>query len=132
METCVGWLLDLYVEDDNIVVWIKTQKGKVLKFIDDYNPYLYILPKTEYDGEQLFRILSQQTDIVIKVSWEYKHTNLFDRHAETSKKKLIFVAVDSVRNYKHILRMLEGFESHAIIQYRSIGCPEISIYQTPD
>jgi DNA polymerase elongation subunit (family B) len=107
METCVGWLLDLYVEDDNIVVWIKTQKGKVLKFIDDYNPYLYILPKTEYDGEQLFRILSQQTDIVIKVSWEYKHTNLFDRHAETSKKKLIFVAVDSVRNYKHILRMLE-------------------------
>lgn len=49
MKTCVGWLLDLYVEDDSIVVWIKTQKGKVLKFIDDYNPCLYVLPKTEYE-----------------------------------------------------------------------------------
>jgi DNA polymerase elongation subunit (family B) len=107
MKTCVGWLLDLYVEDDSIVVWIKTQKGKVLKFIDDYNACLFILPKTEYDGEDLFRILSQQTDIVTKVSWEYKLTNLFELHAETTKKRLIFVAVDSVRNYRHILKILE-------------------------
>ena len=54
METCVGWLLDLYVEDDSIVIWIKTQKGKVLRFIDDYNPHLYVLPKTEHDGEIFF------------------------------------------------------------------------------
>jgi DNA polymerase elongation subunit (family B) len=107
MKTCVGWLLDLYVEDDSIVIWIKTNDGKALKFIDDYNPNLYILPKTEYDGEDLFRILSQQTDIVTKVSWGYKLTNLFDQYDDRSKKKLIFVVVDSVRNYKHILRMLE-------------------------
>jgi DNA polymerase elongation subunit (family B) len=108
MKTCVGWLLDLYIEDDRIVIWIKTQNdGKAIKFIDDYNPCLYILPKTEYDGEDLFRILSQQTDIVTKVSWEYKLTNLFDQYDGRSKNKLIFVAVDSIRNYKHILRMLE-------------------------
>ena len=89
MKTCVGWLLDLYIEDDRIVIWIKTQNdGKAIKFIDDYIPCLYILPKTEYDGEDLFRILSQQTDIVTKVSWEYKLTNLFDHHDETTKKKL--------------------------------------------
>jgi len=107
MKTCVGWLLDLYVEDDRIVIWIKTQKGKVLKFIDDYNPNLYVLPKTENDGEDLFRILSQQTDIVTNVSWEYKLTNLFDHHDETTKKKLICIAVDSISNYKHLLRLLE-------------------------
>jgi DNA polymerase elongation subunit (family B) len=107
MKTCVGWLLDLYVEEDRIVIWIKTQKGKALKFIDDYNPYLYVLPKTEYDGEELYRILSQQTDIVTKVSWEYKLTNLFGHCDDTSKKKLIFVAVDSISNYKHLLRMLD-------------------------
>jgi DNA polymerase elongation subunit (family B) len=107
METCVGWLLDLYVEDDKTVIWIKTQKGKVLKFIDDYNPCLHILPKTEYDGKQLFRILPQQIDIVTKISWEHKRINLFDYYDGTSKKKLIFVALDSVRNYKHILRKLE-------------------------
>src|SRR5437867_421104 len=107
METCIGWLLDLYVEDDRIIIWIKTQEGKALKFIDDYNPCLYTLPKTEYDGEELFRILSQQSDIVTNVSWEYKLTNLFDRHDDPDIKKLIFVVVDSVRNYKHLLRMLE-------------------------
>ena len=107
MKTCVGWLLDLYIEDDSIVIWIKTQKGKVLRFIDDYNPYLYVLPKTENDGEDLFRILSQQTDILTKVSWEYKLTNLFDLHDDTSKKKLICIAVDSISNYKHLLRILE-------------------------
>jgi DNA polymerase elongation subunit (family B) len=106
MKTCAGCLLDLYVEDDRIIIWIKTQKGKALKFIDDYNPYLYILPKTEYD-EDLFRLLSQQTDIVTNVRWEYKLTNLFDQHDDRSKKKLIFVALDSINNYKHLLRMLE-------------------------
>jgi hypothetical protein len=103
MKTCIGWFLDLYVEDDTIVIWIKTQEGKALKFIDDYNPCLYILPKTEYDGEELFRILSQQSDIVTNVSWEYKLTNLFDHHDDPHIMKLIFVAVDSVRNHKHIL-----------------------------
>jgi hypothetical protein len=112
MKTCVGWFLDLYLEDDSIVVWVKTQKGKALKFVDHYNPCLYVLPKTEYDGEELYRILSQQTDIATKVSWEYKLTNLFDQHYDdTSRKKLIFVAVDSVRNYKHFLRMLENRQS---------------------
>jgi hypothetical protein len=101
MKTCAGCLLDLYVEDDRIIIWIKTQKGKALKFIDDYNPYLYILPKTEYD-EDLFRLLSQQTDIVTNVRWEYKLTNLFDQHDDRSKKKLIFVALDSIKNYKQL------------------------------
>ena len=87
MKTCVGWLLDLYVEEDRIVIWIKTQKGKALKFTDDYNPHLYVFPKTEYDGEELYRILSQQTDIVTKVSWEYKLTNLFDRQDGRGIKK---------------------------------------------
>ncbi len=108
MKTCIGWFLDLYIEDDSIVIWIKTQEDeKALKFIDDYNPCLYILPKTEYDGEELFRILSQQTDIVTKVSWEYKLTNLFDCNNDQDIKKLIFVAVGSVRNYKYLLRVLE-------------------------
>jgi len=89
MKTCVGWLLDLYVEDDKIVVWIKTQEdGKAFKFIDNYNPCLYVLPKTEYDGEELFRILSQQTNIVTKISWEYNLTNLFDHHDDITKKAM--------------------------------------------
>jgi DNA polymerase elongation subunit (family B) len=106
MKTCAGWLLDIYIEDDKAILWIKTQDAKVIKLTDDYRPSFYILPKNEHDRKELLRILSQQVDIVQELCCEQKPTNLFDSNGNI--KSLIFVGISSVRAYKHILKKLEN------------------------
>ena len=46
-QTSTGWILDVYIEDNEAVLWIKTEQGQVLKLIDDYEPVFYIQPKNE-------------------------------------------------------------------------------------
>ena len=104
VSNCIGWLLHVSIEQDKVILWIKTEDKKVLRLTDSYQPFFYILPRNEYDGTSLFHILSQQS-IVKKVSWEEnKSTNLFE---EYSKKKLICVTSESVQSYAVLLKKLE-------------------------
>ena len=110
MSNCIGWLFDVYIEHDQAVLWIKTIDKQILKLIDSYQPSLYILPRNESDGLQLFQILSQQDMMVDKVRWENdKLTNLFDHDCTTTKKKekLICVYLQSTQYYTPILKLLE-------------------------
>ena len=105
MTSCVGWLFDICIENDKAILWIKTMDRQILKLRDYYQTILFILPRNESDGLQLLRILSQQQDIVQKVSWkEDKFTNLFD---STDKKKLIYIQLQSVRYYLPFIKKLE-------------------------
>jgi len=101
---CKGWLLHVSIEQDKAILWIKTEDRKILRLTDSYNPFFYILPRNEYDGNYLFHVLYQQT-IVRKVGWEEnKSTNLFE---EYSKRKLICVTTESVQSYNVLLKRLE-------------------------
>jgi DNA polymerase elongation subunit (family B) len=101
---CIGWLLHVSIDQDKAILWIKTEDKRVLRLTDSYQPFFYILPRSECDGTYLFHILSQQS-IVKKVSWEEdKSTNLFE---EYSKKELICVTSESVRSYTVLLKKLE-------------------------
>jgi DNA polymerase elongation subunit (family B) len=101
---CTGWLLDVSIEQDKATLWIKTEDKKILRLTDTYQPFFYILPRNEQDGQYLFHILSQQSAIK-KVSWEEtKFTNLFE---EYSKSKLICVFPETVQYYTTILKRLE-------------------------
>jgi DNA polymerase-2 len=101
---CIGWLLHVTIDQDKVILWIKTEDKRVLRLTNSYQPFFYILPRNEYDGASLFHILSQQA-IVKKVSWEEdKSTNLFE---EYSKKKLICVTSESVQSYTVLLKKLE-------------------------
>src|SRR6266702_8414658 len=82
----IGWLLDVSIEENHAIIWIKTTDGHTLKLIDSYESCFYILPKSDTDGFQLFQILSQQTSAK-NVSWDEKYTDLFA--GIHSKKKLI-------------------------------------------
>ena len=64
MPRCIGWLFDVSIEHDNVVIWIKTSDKKILKLTDHYHPSFYILPRSESDGLLLFQILSRQQDII--------------------------------------------------------------------
>jgi DNA polymerase elongation subunit (family B) len=105
IASCTGWLLDIYIEQDKAILWIKSEDKKILKLIDSsYQPFFYILPRNEQDGRCLFQTLSQQS-IVKKVFWEEnKFTNLFE---EGVKNKLICVFPDSIQYYSPILKKLE-------------------------
>ena len=46
-QKSTGWILDVYIEDNEAVLWIKTEEGQVLRLIDNYEPVFYIQPKTE-------------------------------------------------------------------------------------
>jgi DNA polymerase-2 len=104
VSNCKGWLLHVSVDQDKAILWIKTEDKKIFRSIDSYQPFFYMLPRNESDGNYLFHVLSQQT-IVKKVEWEEnRSTNLFE---EYSKKKLICVTTESVQSYKVLLKRLE-------------------------
>jgi DNA polymerase elongation subunit (family B) len=103
IASCTGWLLDVTIED-KAVLWIKSVDKKILRLTDSYQPFFYILPRNEQDGQYLFRILSQQSAIK-KVSWEEnKFTNVFE---EGSRSKLICVVPESAQHYVALLKKLE-------------------------
>jgi DNA polymerase elongation subunit (family B) len=104
LASCIGWILDVSIEHDKAVIWIKTTDRKILKLTDSYHPSFYLLPNNESDGLQLFQVLSQQPTIK-KVSWnENKFTNLFDY---ASRKKLICILPESIQYYIPLLKKLE-------------------------
>jgi DNA polymerase elongation subunit (family B) len=104
LSICTGWLLDVYIEQDKAILWIKTEGQKILRLTDPYYPYFYILPRNDHDGHILFDILSQQS-IVEKVSWEdNKYTNLFENG---NKSKLIYIRLESVQHHGSLLTKLK-------------------------
>jgi DNA polymerase elongation subunit (family B) len=104
MDCSTGWLLDVSIEQNRAIIWIKTSEGIILKLIDNYQPHFYILPKDEYAGADLFQILSQQS--IVKVEWEEKFTDLFE-YGGHGLKKLICVHTESIPYHKTLLKTLE-------------------------
>jgi len=104
LTSCVGWLLDVSIENDHAILSIKTEEdGQILKLRDPYLLGFYILPRNEADGTHLFQILSWEEEIV--VSWEDKHTDLFDSR---KTRKLIHVQLRSLQYYQPLLKKLEN------------------------
>jgi DNA polymerase elongation subunit (family B) len=103
LTSCTGWLLDVSIDNSHAILSIKTEEGQVLKLRDSYHPGFYILPRNEADGLNLFQVLSREEE-EIAVSWEDKHTNLFDRAKQT---KLLYVQLQSLRYYQHLLKKLQ-------------------------
>ena len=104
MTSCIGWLLDVSIDNDHAIVWIKTEQGQILKLRDTYHPGFYILPRNESDGLHLFQILSREEEIVVR--WEEdKRTNLFE---SKKTKRLIYVQLQSLRYYQDLLKKLEN------------------------
>ena len=102
MTTCVGWLLDVSIDNNHVILWIKTEEGQTVKLRDSYHPGFYILPRNESDASRLIQILSSEEEI--SGSWEYQRTNLFDSNEQT---RLIHVKLRSLRYYQSLLKKLE-------------------------
>ena len=102
MTRCTGWILDVYIEDDQAILWIRTEDGNTLKLIDCYEPYFYIEPKSEKDGMELFQIL-RDIELIKELRWEQKFTNISNNVSQ----KLIRVGTYFVHHYNLLLKVLE-------------------------
>ena len=108
-HTNTGWILDVYIEDNEAVLWIKTEDGNVLKLFDTYEPVFYIQPKNENCGEEIFQIL-RDLELVKEIRWENK---LVDINSKI-KQNLLYVRCYLIHHYNLLLKVLQ----HETLQQR--------------
>jgi DNA polymerase elongation subunit (family B) len=101
-EYCAGWILDVYIENDEAVVWIKTESGKVLRLTDEYEPSIYILPTSKQAGQEIIQILSN-LPMVDRVEWKMKVTSVSNPLAQ----KVIHVATPTISHSRLLQKVLK-------------------------
>lgn len=101
-QTCTGWILDVYIENNEVVIWIKTDSYQILRLIDKYEPSLYILPKSEKDGLEIIQILTD-LPLVNKINWQNKFTDIFNPAME----RLVYVKLPTIHHYNLFLKVLQ-------------------------
>ncbi|MEP6576396.1 MAG: hypothetical protein ABJB85_08215, partial [Nitrososphaerota archaeon] len=109
IQNCIGWILDVYIEYDQAVLWVKSQDGHVLRLTDDYDPVFYIQPKDEKSGEEIFQILSD-LELIKEIKWDHKFTDI----NSNVKQKLLYVRCFSIHHYNLLLKTLQ----HETLQQR--------------
>ena len=130
MSSCIGWLLDVSIDNDHAILSIKTEEGgQILKLRDSYRPGFYIIPRTESDGLHLFQALSREEEIAVR--WEEnKPTDLFD---SKKTRKLIHVQLRSLRYYQPLLKKLENdYRVKALFSTDLFACTAISLHYIKD
>ena len=104
-----GWILDVYIEDNEAILWIKTEEGQVLKLFDSYEPVFYIQPKNENCGNEIMQIL-HDLELIKEIKWIYKLTDLNNN----IKQKLLYVRCHLIHHYNLLLKVLQ----HDTLQQR--------------
>ena len=104
-----GWILDVYIEDNEAILWIKTEEGQVLKLFDTYEPIFYIEPKNENCGNEILQIL-HDLELIQEIKWDYKLTDLNDN----VKQKLLHIRCHLIHHYNLLLKVLQ----HDTLQQR--------------
>jgi len=102
LKSRIGWILNVYVEGDEAVIWLRTEDGRVIRLKDRYHPSFYILPKRVEHGERLLSSL-QEEESIKKVEWVNKYTNL----NEQRRKRLLQITLNRAATYKYLERRLE-------------------------
>ena len=104
MDSAIGWLLDVTVEQNAATLWVKTTQGDLLRLTDKYQPCFYILPRNEQAGTELFHILSQQTKT--RVEWHSKHSKHTDIDHD-GYERLVCVYLESTYHYNTLVKRLQ-------------------------
>jgi DNA polymerase elongation subunit (family B) len=92
-----GWLLDVYIEGNKAVLWIKTENGNVVRLTDKYQPSFFIEPRDPSKIECLESLLSGNPNIT-SIEREKKYASL-----SMERVTVLHVYVDSVASFKQVL-----------------------------
>jgi len=97
----VGWLLDVYVNGEKAVLWLKSETGEAIRLIDQYTPDFYVEPK-RVDPEELTRILAEHPNI-LHVIEENKFTSVNMKE----KSLVLHVYVHYAKNFRRVIKDVE-------------------------
>ena len=106
MRSAEGWILDVYIEGDEAVQWVKTVDGEAIRLTDRYRPSFYVKPCDGAEIEPLMSILETHPHI-IEVKEEEKYTSLKMEYPS----KVIRISVDSVRNLDTVIEDVDKLGS---------------------
>ena len=123
IQTAVGWILDVShdISNDDINLIIKLQVGKVISFKQTLKENtFYILPKSQLVGEDLFKQLSRNDQLIKKIFWDEKNIDLADKN----KTRLIGISTNIPDNqtqlYRAFIKKLR-MDSRVRIDRRRLG-----------
>ena len=125
IQTADGWILDVTQDSatSDINLLVKLQDSNLISFKQKLKDYtFYIQPKTTSAGEDLFRQLSRNDEVIKKLFWDEKYIDLADRN----KIPLIGIALENIQqqDYQKIIKKL-GIDSRV----RSMYNTELSVIQ---
>ena len=103
MPQIEGWILDVYIEDDMAVLWVKTADGRTLRLKDRYAPSFYMKLADGVKIEWLVKALEEHPHIT-EVKEESKYLSL----SSNRKSEVLHVLVDSARNFREVLNDVRG------------------------
>jgi len=97
----VGWLLDVYIDADEAILWIKTVEGASLRLTDRYRPDFYAEPASEARLEELEDALTEHPNI--------DHVEVVERYGRLEageKTRVLHVFVDEAGSLSRVLKDL--------------------------
>ncbi len=106
-QTADGWLLNVsqYYNSGDINLLIKLQNDKVTSFKQKFKEYIsYILPKSYSAAEDLYQQLSRNDQVISKIFWDEKYTDLADKN----KARLIGISITDTQSqsYQTLIKKL--------------------------
>ena len=119
-----GWILDIYPSKaEEIAVWIKTEEGRCLRFVDRWSPSFYVSAPSEEDLTRLSWYLPRD-DIDVKYEFEDKFVRLQD--SESSK--VLRVTVPNADSLKSLAGMIWRLGDYGKYRLWNVDIPLSQMY----
>jgi DNA polymerase elongation subunit (family B) len=99
----VGWLLDPYIDEKYVSMWIKTRDNKMVKLRERYSPSFLAEPKEPYTPENLIYLFQKHPFV-----YEAKQVQRFATIARKKSVKAVKVQVDIANDLDEVLRYAEN------------------------
>jgi DNA polymerase elongation subunit (family B) len=93
-----GWLLDVYINSENAVLWFKLENGQTLRLTDLYRPNFYVETKENTQTENLANIIHGHPNI-LHASTENKFTSINKKQ----KIRVLHIYIDYPKNFGKVL-----------------------------
>jgi DNA polymerase elongation subunit (family B) len=103
MSELEGWLLDVYVQGDRAIVWVKGDDGRNLRMEDRYVPWFYAKPSGWSEEWQLLSML-YECPAVSSVRAEEKFVDI----SSPVRERLLRVETRGTKEFRQLVKGLEG------------------------
>src|SRR5579885_2533104 len=93
MQSLEGWFFDVYIQQNEAILWFKTDDNELIRLRDRYKNFVYVLPRDE----------NSKKDLIFRL----EETGFVDNIIEEEKKKLLRLEINLEKQPKCFLKSLE-------------------------